>query len=218
MGGFLIATLCLTACRPAAETPPAPASSEIPPPAADTRPAIVFLGDSLTAGYRLDPAEAYPTLIQEQLDAAGHAYRVINAGVSGDTTLDGLQRLDWVLRQPVAIFVLALGANDALRGQPIDHIRDTLDAILTRVREREPNVRLVLAGMRMPSNYGAAYTRAFADLYATLADQHAATLIPFLLDGVAGQPELNLSDGIHPTAAGHQIIADTVWSHLEPLL
>jgi acyl-CoA thioesterase-1 len=155
-------------------------------------------------------------LIQQKLADAGYVYRVVNAGVSGDTTQDGLQRLDWVLRQPVDVFVLALGANDALRGQPIDHIEGNLDAILSGTRARYPDVQLVLAGMRMPLNYGPAYTRSFERMYRDLARRHDAVLIPFLLDGVAGRPDLNLRDGIHPTEEGQRIIADTVWTYLRP--
>jgi len=211
-----IVTLLVACGRPSgpADLPaarPRPAAAE---PGADR--VMLFLGDSLTAGYHLDPADAYPALIQQKLDDAGYVYRVVNAGVSGDTTQDGLQRLDWVLRQPVDIFVLALGANDALRGQPIDHIEGNLDAILSGTRARSPDVQLVLAGMRMPLNYGPAYTRSFERMYRDLARRHDAVLIPFLLDGVAGRPDLNLRDGIHPTEEGQRIIADTVWTYLRP--
>lgn len=179
---------------------------------------MVFFGDSLTAGYQLDPAEAYPALVQERLEEHGYSWRVMNSGVSGDTTADGLNRLDWILRQEIDMFVVALGANDALRGQPIPHIRANLDTILSRVRAEHPQSRLVLAGMKMPANYGDRYTEAFERMFRVLADKHGATLIPFLLEGVAGNPALNLRDGIHPTAEGHTIIADTVWRHVEPLL
>jgi acyl-CoA thioesterase I len=184
----------------------------------DARSVLLFLGDSLTAGYYLDPQDAYPALIQRMIDVHGGGWRVVNAGVSGDTTANGLTRLNWLLRQPIDVLVLALGANDALRGQPIPHIAENLDQILTRTREAYPDVTLVLAGMRMPTNYGVDYTTSFEQLFADLSEKHAAVLIPFLLEGVAGDPSLNLSDGIHPTEAGHEIIARTVWTYLEPVL
>ncbi len=183
-----------------------------------SQPVILFLGDSLTAGYYLDPDDAYPALIQRRLDRKGGHWRAVNAGVSGDTSADGVQRLPWLLRQRVDILVLALGANDALRGQPIDHIRGQLSAIIEQTRAAYPDVRVVLAGMRMPTNYGADYTEAFASLFIDLAETYDAVLIPFLLEGVAGDPDLNLSDGIHPTEAGHRIMADTVWTYLSPLV
>ncbi len=187
-------------------------------PESEDRPVILFLGDSLTAGYHLDPADAFPALIQEMLDEQGYDYRAVNAGVSGDTSLDGLNRLDWVLRQPVSVLVLALGANDALRGQPIERIRDNLDEIMSRTRARYPDVRFVLAGMKMPRNYGEPYVSNFEQMFSNLAAEHDAVLIPFLLEGVAGDPVLNLRDGIHPTEEGHKIMANTVWRYLERVL
>lgn len=178
---------------------------------------VLFLGDSLTAGLHLDPETAYPALIQQALDAGGYRYRAVNAGVSGDTTADGLNRLDWVLRQPVAVLVLALGANDALRGLPIDHIQRNLDALITRARAQNPELQILIAGMRMPTNYGPEYTQAFEQIYVDLAAQHEAALMPFLLKDVAGQADLNLSDGIHPNAAGHRIMSTNIWAYLEPL-
>lgn len=184
----------------------------------DARRVILFLGDSLTAGYHLDPAQAFPALIQEKVDAAGLPWRVVNAGVSGDTSTDGLNRVDWLLRQDVDMLVLALGANDALRGQPIEMIEGNLSAIFERARSHNPDMQFVLGGMRMPTNYGEDYTLAFADVFPTVAEAYDAVLIPFLLEGVAGIPELNLGDGIHPTTEGHRIIAKTVWEHVEPVL
>lgn len=188
------------------------------PPADDERPVILFLGDSLTAGYYLDPADAFPALVQAKIDERGLPYRAVNAGVSGDTSTDGLNRLDWLLHQPVDILVLALGANDALRGQPVEHIRGNLDEIMTRTRARYPDVRIVLAGMKMPVNYGEPYISDFERMFVDLADKHDAVLIPFLLEGVAGDPVLNLRDGIHPTEEGHAIMAETVWRHVERVL
>ena len=197
-----------------------PAAEEAAPLAhtPDKRPVVLFLGDSLTAGLRLDPDVAYPAQIQRKLDAAGYPYRAVNAGVSGDTTADGLNRLDWLLRQPVAVVVLALGANDALRGLPIDHVRGNLDTLITRIREHNPDIRILVAGMRISPNYGEDYTRAFERIYVDLTDKHDVALMPFMLADVAGQPDLNLADGIHPNAAGHEIMASNVWTYLRPLL
>ena len=181
---------------------------------------VVFFGDSLTAGYGLDdPAdEAYPALIQRRIDAAGLAWRVVNAGLSGDTTAGGLSRLDWILRRHVDVFVLALGGNDGLRGFPPSVTRDNLEAIIERVRARYPSVRVVVAGMEMPPSMGADYTRAFAAVFPEVARAEHAALIPFLLAGVGGLPEWNQADGIHPTAAGQARVADNVWRVLAPLL
>lgn len=187
--------------------------------AADTR-TILFFGDSLTAGHGLNnpSAEAYPALIQKKLDAAGLPWRVINAGLSGETTAGGLRRVDWILRQPADIFVLALGANDGLRGIRPEVSRANLEQIFARVRAKYPDANLILAGMQMPSQMGADFARAFQQMFPTLAEESGATLIPFLLDGVGGRPELNLRDGIHPNVEGHAIIAETVWKFLRPLL
>lgn len=185
--------------------------------AAETK-TLLFFGDSLTAGYGLDPDDAFPAVIQRKLEAAGKPWRVVNAGLSGETTAGGLRRLDWILRQRVDIFVLALGGNDGLRGIDPAASRANLDAMIQRVRARYPGAKIVLAGMQMPANLGADYTRQFAAMYPELARQKQITLIPFLLEGVGGVPELNQADGIHPTAAGHKIVAETVWRVLEPLL
>jgi len=186
--------------------------------AADTRHAIVFFGTSLTAGYGLEPEEAFPALIQLKLDSTGLAYRAINAGVSGETSAAGLRRIDWLLQQPVDVLVLELGANDALRGQDLTMAKANLQAIINRTRARYPRVRVVVAGMEAPPNLGRRYTREFRGLFTGLARENHAALIPFLLDSVAGVPELNQSDGIHPTAEGARIVADNVWRVLEPLL
>ncbi len=185
--------------------------------AAETK-TMLFFGDSLTAGYGLDPDEAFPALIQRKLDASGRAWRVVNAGLSGETTAGGLRRLDWILRQPVDIFVIELGGNDGLRGIDPQNSRTNLEAMIKRIRQRYPDVKVVLAGMQMPTNMGPEYTREFAAMYPDLAQKHPITLIPFLLEGVGGVPSLNLPDGIHPTAEGHKIVAETVWRALQPLL
>lgn len=177
---------------------------------------IVALGDSLTAGLGVAAEDAYPALLQARLAREGVHYRVVNAGVSGDTTAGALRRLDWVLRARPAIVVVALGANDGLRGLPVAAMRDNLVAIVTRLRES--GARVLLAGMRLPPNYGAAYTREFADAFDAVARRTSVPLLPFLLDGVAGRPALNLPDGIHPNAAGQRMVADNVWQALKPLL
>ncbi len=188
--------------------------------AAEAARTIVFFGDSLTAGYGLDdPAsEAYPALIQQKLDAAGLPWRVVNAGLSGETSSGGLRRVDWILRQPMDIFVLALGGNDGLRGIEPAVTSANLQGIIDRVHARSPAARIVLAGMQMPPSMGEAYTREFAAMYTALAARNHLVLIPFLLARVAARPEFNQPDGMHPTAAGAAQVADTVWATLRPLL
>jgi acyl-CoA thioesterase-1 len=186
--------------------------------AVDTRPTILFFGTSLTAGLGLEPEEAYPAVIQGKLDSAGLAFRAVNAGVSGETSAAGLRRIDWLLQQPIAVLVLELGANDALRGQDLTAARENLQAIIDRTRARYPGVRVVVAGMQAPPNLGSRYTREFRDLFTALARDNGATLIPFLLEGVAAVPALNQADGIHPTAEGARVMADNVWRVLEPVL
>lgn len=180
---------------------------------------VVFLGDSLTAGHGLDDAatEAYPALIQKRIEAAKLDWQVVNAGLSGDTTSGGLRRIDWVLRRPADIIVLELGANDGLRGLPLELVRANLGAIIDRVLAKNPSTVVVLVGMRMPVNMGD-YATAFDALFPALAKERSLPFIPFLLDGVGGVPALNLPDGIHPNAAGHRRVADNVWPVLEPLL
>lgn len=179
---------------------------------------VVFFGDSLTAGFGVDPDESFPALIRQKIDAAGLPWRVVNAGLSGETTSGGLRRLDWILRQPVDILVLELGGNDGLRGIPPETSRVNLQAMIERTRAKYPGCVVVLAGMQMPPNMGADYQRAFAAIFPELAERHRTPFIPFLLEGVGGVPELNLADGIHPNPRGHQIVAETVWKTLEPLL
>jgi acyl-CoA thioesterase I len=185
--------------------------------AAETK-TVIFFGDSLTAGYGVDPDEAYPALIQKKIDDDGLPWRVVNAGLSGETTAGGLRRLDWILRQRVDIFVLELGGNDGLRGIPPATTRANLEAMIKRIRERHPDAKVILAGMQLPTNMGPEHTREFAAIFPAVAETHRAVLIPFLLEGVGGVASLNLPDGIHPTPQGHQIVADTVWDILRPLL
>ena len=190
-------------------------AAESPPPRA-----VVFFGDSLTAGYGLaDPSsESYPALIQEKISAAKLNWRVVNAGLSGETTAGGLRRIDWILRQPVDLLVLALGGNDGLRGTAPAATRANLQQIIDRVRAKYPRAKLVIAGMEMPPTLGVDFTTAFAKIFPEIAAKNDATLIPFLLEGVAGRPDLNQPDAIHPTAAGAAVVAETVWKILRPLL
>jgi acyl-CoA thioesterase-1 len=184
--------------------------------AAGAEDTIAVLGDSLTAGFGLAPEEAYPARLQERLRREGYDYRVVNAGVSGDTTAGGLRRVDWVLRSHPSIAIVALGANDGLRGLSVPAMRANLERIVERFRAA--GARVLLAGMRMPPNYGDAYGREFAAAFPAVARKTGAALVPFLLDGVAGQARLNQPDGLHPTAAGQAIIAERVWPYLVPLL
>ena len=186
-----------------------------PPALADDR-VIVAFGDSLTAGLGVARDEAYPALLEARLRRAGFAYRMVNAGVSGDTTAGGRRRLDWVLRSRPEIVIVALGANDGLRGQPVVALRDNLTAIVTRLRKSGTHVLLV--GMRLPPNYGEAYASDFAEAFRAVAGGTSVAFLPFLLAGVAGDPSLNQADGIHPNAAGHRIVAEHVWPSLQPLL
>ena len=190
-----------------------------PAHASDTR-TILFFGDSLTAGYGLgNPgADAYPALIQKKIDAAGLDWRVVNAGLSGETTAAGARRVDWILRQPVDVFVLALGANDGLRGINPAESRRNLQQILDRVRAKYPEAKLVIAGMQMPPALGEDFAREFQAMFPALAEKNDATLIPFLLEGVGGLARYNIADRIHPNPAGHQLMAETVWKALRPLL
>ena len=221
----LVAACWLTACGPAAEPPPASTRAErsLAParPAATTtataaRPRIVVLGDSLTAGLGLSPEESYPTLLQHRLDAGGFNYDVVNAGVSGDTSAGGFSRLDWALEGDVRVLIVALGGNDALRALPADELRQNLSRIIERAQAR--HIRVLLAGMEAPPNFGRDYIVAFHQVYPALARQYQVPLVPFLLDGVAANPALNQRDGIHPTAEGARLVADNVWTVLKPLV
>ncbi len=180
---------------------------------------IVFFGNSLTAGYGLDdPSQGFAGLIQKRIDSLGLAYKVVNAGVSGETTSGGNSRIDWLLKQPLDVFVLELGGNDGLRGIPVSETRKNLQEILDKVKAKYPGAKLVLAGMQIPPNMGQKYATEFKDVYADLAKKNGVTLIPFLLEGVGGESKLNQSDGIHPTAEGHKILAENVWVRIKGLL
>lgn len=194
----------------------APVMPDAPVPADDGKPRIAVLGDSLTAGLGIAPDQAYPTLLQQRLKAKGRSYQVVNAGVSGDTSAGGLSRLDWVLQGDVRILIVALGANDGLRGVPVEVLKDNLAEIIHRAQAR--GVTVILAGMEAPPNWGRPYATAFHEVYPELAKRYRVQFVPFLLQGVAGEVTLNQRDGMHPTAEGARIVADNVWSVLEPVL
>lgn len=179
---------------------------------------VVFLGDSLTAGLGVQQTEAFPALIAEKIRAAGLPFEVQNAGLSGDTSAGALRRTDWLLQRSIDVLVIALGGNDGLRGQPIKSLKDNLQAIIDKAKAKNPTVKIVIAGMQIPPNLGSEYAASFQGVYAELARENKAALIPFLLEGVGGQRELNQPDLIHPTAAGHRVMADLVWRTLEPIL
>jgi acyl-CoA thioesterase-1 len=193
------------------------ATPAAPRPETDGRPRVIFLGDSLTAGLGLNPPQSFPALIQRRLESAGYEYRVVNAGVSGDTSAGGLRRLEWAMAEGDAkVLVVALGGNDGLRGLPPEQLEKNLAAIIEKGIAR--GLTVILAGMEAPPNFGADYTTRFRKVYTTLADRYSLRLIPFLLDGVAGQASLNQADGIHPNEDGAKVVADLVWRTLEPEL
>jgi acyl-CoA thioesterase I len=179
---------------------------------------ILFYGDSLTAGYGLSPEEAFPALVEKNLRKAGKQVKVVNAGLSGETSAGGYSRIDWILRQPIDIFVLELGGNDGLRGLPLDQTRKNLQGIIDKVKAKYPQCQIVLAGMMVPPNMGKEYTDEFRKIYPELATKNKATLIPFLLEGVGGIEKLNQPDGIHPNAEGHRIISQKITPVFEALL
>jgi len=191
------------------------------PAAGGTKPdrkTIVVLGDSLAAGFGLDLSEAFPALLQNKIDKVGWNFNVINAGVSGDTTAGGLRRIDWMLKRRVDLLLLELGGNDGLRGIPVEVTKTNLQAIIDRAKQKYPQLQIVIAAMQMPPNMGDEYKDAFQKIFPDLAKANNAALVPFLLEGVGGKPELNLPDRIHPTAEGHRIVAENVWKILQPAL
>jgi acyl-CoA thioesterase I len=223
---FLIPATCwLTACHnnpapataptPATTNPGAAASPNTPSPGTKT---ILFFGNSLTAGYGVGADQAFPAIIGRRIDSLHWPYKVINAGLSGETSSGGKSRIGWILRQSVDIFVLELGANDGLRGIPLAGTASNLQAIIDSVKTKYPAAKIVLAGMQIPPSMGATYATAFRQTFLQLAAKNKAALIPFLLQGVGGIPQLNQSDGIHPTEQGHRIVANNVWQVLQPLL
>lgn len=222
---FLIA-LCFLACQqtPNASTSPkvvteAPtAKTEVKEETKKNKKKILFFGDSLTAGFGLDEQESFPSLIQDRIDSLNLSYEVINAGLSGETSAGGKGRIDWVLNQAMDIFVLELGANDVLRGLDLSETDKNLRAILDYVQKTYPETKLMIAGMEAPPNMGATYTEDFRNIYKRLAKDYNAAMIPFLLEGVAGIPDLNLGDAKHPNAKGQHIVKENVWAVLQPLL
>jgi len=179
---------------------------------------LLVLGDSLSAGYGLSADQAYPAHIQKKIDDAGLDFRIINAGVSGDTSAGGLRRIDWLLRRKIDVLILELGANDGLRGIPLESTKANLQGIIDKTLRHSPGAKIVIAGMMAPPNLGPTYTESFRKIFPELASENEAQLIPFLLRDVAGKSELNLEDGIHPNSRGHEIVAETVWEVLEPIL
>jgi acyl-CoA thioesterase-1 len=179
---------------------------------------VLFFGNSLTAGFGLDPGQAFPALIQDKIDSLNWGFEVINAGLSGETTSGGARRITWLLRRKINLLVLELGGNDALRGIDLEVTKKNLQAIIDKTRGKYPEVKMVLAGMQVPPNLGIDYTKKFAAIYPELAEHNEAGLIPFLLEGVGGDPGLSLPDGIHPNAEGHTIVAENVWKVLKPIL
>ena len=215
---LLIGLVLLAACKSHTTT-----SEKGSVPLSDTtasgKKTILFFGNSLTAGYGLaDESQAFPGRIQDKIDSLGLPYKVVNAGNSGETSAGGKGRIDWVLQQPVDIFVLELGANDGLRGIAVTETVKNLQAILDKVKAKYPSARVLLLGMQVPPNLGKDYTTAFKNLYPALASKNQASLVPFLLDGVGGVPALNQADGIHPTAEGARIVANNVWGILKGML
>jgi acyl-CoA thioesterase-1 len=221
VAAILVSTACrgtndagVTPSKPAAPSvAAAPASTST---GADQRPAIVAFGDSLTAGYGLSDEQSYTTLLQQKLDQAGYRYRVVNAGVSGDTSAGGARRIDWALEGNVKYLILELGGNDGLRGLPVADMKKNLTTIIERAQARQ--VTVILAGMEAPPNLGREYTFQFRQAFRDLAKQFNLPFIPFVLDGVGGRPEFNQPDGIHPNAEGEKIMLETIWRALKPTL
>ena len=207
------------AAKPMPQLLPADSPGRVGGAASHSMPKVIlFFGNSLTAGYGVDPGQAFPALIQRRIAALNWPFKVVSAGLSGETSAGGLRRIEWLLKQKVDLLVLELGANDGLRGIPLETTRKNLQAIIDRTRGKYPDAAIVVVGMRIPPNLGPEYGEEFRRLYPQLAARNQAALVPFLLEGVGGVPELNLPDGIHPTAAGHKIAADNVWKVLKPLL
>ena len=218
---LFIVLLLLGGCGSEVADAPEPDSARSQSSGETTRSArqrILFFGDSITAGYGLDPTRAFPAIIQKRIDEEGWPFEAVNAGVSGETTAGGLRRIDWALQNPVDVLVLGLGANDGLRGLPVAGMKINLRGIIERTREKYPDASVVLVGMQMPPNLGRQYSTDFREAFAEVAEESNAELVPFLLEDVAGRSQLNQFDGIHPTAKGQEIVADNVWEILKPVL
>ncbi|TNE70878.1 arylesterase [bacterium] len=179
---------------------------------------VLFFGDSITAGYGLDKTQAYPAVLQELADSLKWNIEMVNGGLSGETSAGGLRRIDWMLQKPIDVFLLELGGNDGLRGLPLEQTEENLSGIIKKVQVKYPKAVMVLAGMQVPPNLGTDYTKQFTAMYPKIAKEFKIALIPFILEKVGGNPKLNLPDGIHPTAEGHKLVAETVWEKLEPIL
>ncbi|GGZ34886.1 hypothetical protein GCM10007049_30360 [Echinicola pacifica] len=192
--------------------------SEIVPEQNSEKKTILIFGDSMTAGYGVEKEEAFPALVQDAIDTLNLDFQVINGGLSGETSAGGLTRIDWFMEDEPAIFVLELGGNDGLRGIDLSETKKNLQQIIDKVKTKYPATEIVLAGMQIPPNMGKTYSEEFRDMFPALAKNNDLVLIPFLLDGVGGDPKLNQADGIHPTPEGHKIIAKTVWKYLEPIV
>jgi acyl-CoA thioesterase-1 len=215
---FWIVAAMLVACGLLGLSSPPSARAADPDGTQPGSKTIVVLGDSLAAGPGLDPNEAFPALLQNKIDAAGLSFKVVNAGVSGDTTAGGLRRIDWLLKRKIDVLVVELGGNDGLRGIPAGATRTNLQTIIDHAKQKYPQVQVVIAGMQMPPNMGEEYNQAFQKIFPDLAAANRAALVPFLLADVGGRPELNQPDHIHPNAEGHKIVADNVWKVLRPVL
>ena len=222
-GSAAVTLAAVVACSGEGKSPATVDSAKEPKVAAVSaatgpRRTVLFLGTSLTAGLGLDPDSAYPQQLQHKIDARGLAYQTVNAGVSGETSAGLLRRLDWVLQDSAAVIVVETGANDGLRGQDVEATRATIGQVLARIRKERPEAKIVLAQMEAPTNLGGEYTRAFHSMFPELAKEHGATLMPFLLDGVAGLVSQNQADGVHPNLDGERRVVENVWKTLEPVL
>lgn len=216
---FLVFTVIFASCGSSSEKKEAETQETTGKQAsAEEQKTILFFGNSLTAGYGIEQDDSFAGLTQERIDSLGLNYRVINGGLSGETTAGGLSRLDWFLEDEPAIFVLELGGNDGLRGILPSESKKNLIGIIDKVRTKYPNTEIILAGMQIPPNMGQDYTDEFKNIYPEVAEEKNVTLIPFLLEGVAGDPSLNLPDGIHPTEAGHKIVMETIWPFIDELI
>jgi acyl-CoA thioesterase-1 len=223
--GMAILSLCtvIQACQPSASVEDSKEeattlATESKATSGQERKKIVFFGNSLTAGYGLDPEDNFVSIIQTYIDSLGLPYQTVNAGVSGETTSGGNSRIDWILEQPLDVFILELGGNDGLRGIDPDETRDNLEAMIRKVKSAKPDAHIILAGMQVPPNMGPDYAEKFSRIYPELAKSENIALIPFLLENVGGEPELNLDDGIHPNEEGHQIVANNVWLVLKDII
>lgn len=218
--GLLVLTAAFAACGrdPVPRQAEAGRDSALPSAPGGATPTIVFLGTSITAGLGLEQEQAYPAVLQRKLDSAGFHYQVINAGQSGESSAGALNRIDWILRQAPAVLVIETGANDGLRGQSPEGVRANIQAIIDRTRSSSPNTTIILAGMQALPNMGSRYVREFVAIYPELAERNGIRLVPFILDGVGGVDSLNQADGIHPTPAGQEIVAENVWRVLLPVL